>query len=45
VVTFAAQEAKRPLQLLERRGASRDHPTLVGVPETEYLKAWFLRAP
>ncbi|GAC1347431.1 MAG: class I SAM-dependent rRNA methyltransferase [Myxococcales bacterium] len=45
VVEFAAQEAKRPLQLLERRGASRDHPTLVGVPETEYLKAWFLRAP
>jgi 23S rRNA (cytosine1962-C5)-methyltransferase len=45
VVAFAAQEAKRPLQLLERRGASRDHPALVGVPETEYLKAWFLRAP
>jgi 23S rRNA (cytosine1962-C5)-methyltransferase len=45
VVAFAAQEAKRPLQLLERRGASRDHPALVGVPETEYLKAWFLQAP
>jgi 23S rRNA (cytosine1962-C5)-methyltransferase len=45
VVAFAAQEAKRPLQLLERRGAARDHPALVGVPETEYLKAWFLRAP
>jgi 23S rRNA (cytosine1962-C5)-methyltransferase len=45
VVEFAAAEAKRPLQLLERRGAGRDHPVLVGVPETEYLKAWFLRAP
>jgi 23S rRNA (cytosine1962-C5)-methyltransferase len=45
VVAWAAQEAKRPLQLLERRGASRDHPPLVGVPETEYLKAWFLLAP
>src|SRR5256885_13087061 len=42
VVAWASQEAKRPLQLLERRGASRDHPPLVGVPETEYLKAWFL---
>ena len=45
VVAWASQEAKRPLQLLERRGASRDHPPLVGVPETEYLKAWFLQAP
>ena len=45
VVAWAAQEAKRPLQLLERRGAGRDHPPLVGVPETDYLKAWFLLAP
>jgi 23S rRNA (cytosine1962-C5)-methyltransferase len=45
VVAWAAQEAKRPLQLLERRGAGRDHPVLVGVPETDYLKAWFLLAP
>src|SRR5437899_8208941 len=39
VVGWASQEAKRPLQLLERRGASRNHPPLLGVPETEYLKA------
>src|SRR5438067_7794978 len=45
VVAWASQEAKRPLQLLERRGASRDHPPLLGVPETEYLKAWFVVAP
>jgi 23S rRNA (cytosine1962-C5)-methyltransferase len=45
VIEWAAQEAKRPLQLLERRGAARDHPVLIGVPETEYLKTWFLRAP
>jgi 23S rRNA (cytosine1962-C5)-methyltransferase len=44
-VEWASREAKRSLQLLERRGAGRDHPTLVGVPETEYLKAWFLIAP
>jgi 23S rRNA (cytosine1962-C5)-methyltransferase len=45
VIAWAAQEAKRPLQLLERRGAGRDHPPLVGVPETDYLKAWFMLAP
>ena len=45
VIAWAAQEAKRPLQLLEKRGAGRDHPPLVGVPETEYLKCWFLLAP
>ncbi|MBS2021339.1 MAG: class I SAM-dependent rRNA methyltransferase [Deltaproteobacteria bacterium] len=45
VIEWAAQEAKRPVQLLERRGAGRDHAPLVGVPETEYLKTWFLRAP
>ena len=45
VVEWAAQEAKRPLQLLERRGAARDHPPLIGVPETDYLKCWFLLAP
>ncbi|MFL5309734.1 MAG: class I SAM-dependent rRNA methyltransferase [Myxococcales bacterium] len=45
VVEWASQEAKRPLQLLERRGAARDHPSLLGVPETEYLKCWFLLAP
>jgi len=45
VVEWAAQEAKRPLQLLERRGAARDHPPLLGVPETDYLKCWFLLAP
>src|SRR5947207_5950368 len=45
VVAWASQEAKRPLQILERRGASRGHPPLPGVPETDYLKAWFLLAP
>jgi len=45
VVAWASQEAKRPLQVLEKRGAGRDHPPLLGVPETEYLKCWFLLAP
>jgi 23S rRNA (cytosine1962-C5)-methyltransferase len=45
VVAWASQEAKRPLQILEKRGAGRDHPPMLGVPETEYLKCWFLLAP
>lgn len=40
----AARDAGRPAQVLERRGAGRDHPPLLGVPETEYLKCWVLRA-
>jgi len=40
----ANEDAKRPVQILERRGAGRDHPVLAGLPETEYLKCWFLRA-
>ena len=33
----------RPVQILERRGAGRDHPVLCGMPETEYLKCWVLQ--
>lgn len=40
----AAADARRPMQLLERRGAGRDHPVLLGWAESEYLKCWFLRA-
>lgn len=40
----AAADARRSFAVVERRGAGRDHPGLLGVPETEYLKAWFLRA-
>jgi 23S rRNA (cytosine1962-C5)-methyltransferase len=39
----AAADAKRQVQILERRGAGIDHPVLAALPETEYLKAWFLR--
>ena len=41
----AARDAGRPAQLLERRGAARDHPVLLGVPETRYLKCFVLRLP
>jgi len=40
----ASRDALRPMQLLEKRGAGRDHPELVGAPETKYLKCFFLRA-
>jgi 23S rRNA (cytosine1962-C5)-methyltransferase len=43
LVLDAANDAGRRLQLLERRGAGRDHPVLMGLPETRYLKALFLR--
>lgn len=39
----AAADARRSVQILERRGAGLDHPVLAALPETEYLKAFFLR--
>ena len=41
----AARDAGRDLQVLERRGAGRDHPVLLGVPETRYLKLLVARVP
>jgi 23S rRNA (cytosine1962-C5)-methyltransferase len=41
----AARDAGREVQLLERRGAGRDHPVLLGVPETRYLKCLVARVP
>jgi len=40
----AAQDAGRRMQLVEVRGASADHPELLTVPETGYLKGALLRA-
>jgi len=34
----AAADAGRRLRILEKRGAAIDHPILLGVPETHYLK-------
>lgn len=44
MVASAAEDARRPVQILERRGAGLDHPVLAGLPETEYLKALYVRA-
>ncbi len=40
----SAQDARRYVQVLERRAQSRDHPILEGMPETHYLKCFILRA-
>lgn len=45
IVLDAAGDAGRRVQVLERRGAGRDHPVLLGVPETRYLKCLVARAP
>ncbi len=37
-VASAAIDAHRRVTLLERRGAALDHPVLLNLPETEYLK-------
>ena len=38
VVSDAARDTHRSLRLLENRGAAKDHPLLLNVPETGYLK-------
>jgi 23S rRNA (cytosine1962-C5)-methyltransferase len=40
----AAADARRTVRVLARRGQSADHPVLLGVPETSYLKCWVLEA-
>lgn len=44
ILATAAEGAQRPVQLLERRGAGRDHPVLLSLRETEYLKCFVLQA-
>jgi 23S rRNA (cytosine1962-C5)-methyltransferase len=41
-VTSAAADAGRRVRLLERRGAALDHPVVLTLPETEYLKCLVL---
>jgi 23S rRNA (cytosine1962-C5)-methyltransferase len=41
-VAAAAVDAHRRVRLLERRGASTDHPVVLNLPETEYLKCLLL---
>ena len=42
-VASAAADARRRVRLLERRGAALDHPVVLNLPETEYLKCLVLQ--
>ncbi len=43
VVHEAAIDSRTPMTVVEKRAQGRDHPILVGVPETHYLKCLILR--
>ena len=38
VLRISAQDVHRNLRIVENRGQAKDHPILLNVPETEYLK-------
>jgi len=42
VLNEAAQDAHRSVRVLEKRTQVKDHPILLGVPETYYLKCFIL---
>jgi 23S rRNA (cytosine1962-C5)-methyltransferase len=44
VVREAAEDAGRRVQVLEMRGAAPDHPAILTLPETSYLKCLICRA-
>ncbi len=43
IIAEAGNDAHRKLQLLEKRTQASDHPILLGVPETYYLKCVIVR--
>lgn len=43
ILEDAVVDAGAVIVLVERRGQARDHPVLLGVPETRYLKCFVLR--
>ncbi|MFL6211365.1 MAG: class I SAM-dependent rRNA methyltransferase [Pyrinomonadaceae bacterium] len=43
LLAAAAADARRRVQIVEKRIQARDHPVLVGVPETLYLKCLIAR--
>jgi 23S rRNA (cytosine1962-C5)-methyltransferase len=42
IVRAAAADARRQARLVERRGAAKDHPALLSLPESLYLKCLIL---
>lgn len=43
MIQNAAMDARKTVQILEKRGPGADHPTLAGYPESDYLKCAVLR--
>ena len=43
ILTEAASDARRRVQVIEKRTQGKDHPFLLSMPETYYLKCIFLR--
>jgi len=43
VLREASADSHTPMAIVEKRMQGRDHPVLVGVPETHYLKCFILR--
>jgi 23S rRNA (cytosine1962-C5)-methyltransferase len=43
IVRHAAADAGVSMTIVEKRTQGRDHPVLLGVPETLYLKCLILR--
>jgi 23S rRNA (cytosine1962-C5)-methyltransferase len=43
MLSDAAHDSHRYIQVIERRGQASDHPVLVSMPETYYLKCFFVR--
>jgi 23S rRNA (cytosine1962-C5)-methyltransferase len=43
IIADAALDARRRVQIIQKRGQSTDHPVLLGVPETHYLKCVIAR--
>ena len=44
VVAGAAADVGRAFRVMDRRTQSKDHPVLLGFPESQYLKCLALRA-
>jgi 23S rRNA (cytosine1962-C5)-methyltransferase len=43
ILSSASADAQRNLRLIEQRTQSRDHPVVLGIPETKYLKCVVLQ--
>jgi len=43
ILRAASSDSRTPMTVVEKRTQGRDHPVLLGVPETHYLKCFILR--